>query len=110
MVKRFQYRRESQSIVDELTGFIYSDLGEITDLLNQENDARNRNAEKYWSLVCKLGNKAVEDISYRQKYNEVKMIAIENLGENLEYRKIMKKYGIDSVEKLDQVLLNQRVW
>ena len=108
--KRFEHRPFSQSIKDNLTGYLHSDLKDITDLLNQENDARNKYVDKYWSLVCKLGNKAVEDISYKQMCGEMQKIAIENLEENLEYRKIMDKYGISSVEELDHILFYARVW
>lgn len=32
------------------------------------------------------------------------------LNEMCKCETVMRKYGIDNVEKLDQVLLNQRVW
>lgn len=30
--------------------------------------------------------------------------------ENHEYRNVLRKYDIDSVEKLDRILFEQRVW
>ncbi|WP_458456521.1 hypothetical protein [Methanobrevibacter sp.] len=44
---RFTYRPHSQSILDGLTGFIYSDLNEISELLNELNERNDKLAEYY---------------------------------------------------------------
>lgn len=50
---------------------------------------------------CKLLN-LEDDIRNR--------IAEEYYELDMEYKNIMRKYEIDNIEKLDQVLFNQRVW
>ena len=73
--KRFRYYRNSQMIVDDLTGKHYHGNRKICDLLNQESDRADRNVEMFddWFTV-------------------------------------LRKYRIDSPEKLDQILMNDRVW
>lgn len=73
--KRFEYRRTSQSIIDNLSGYIYQGDKKTCDLLNQVNDRADRNAELLDPFIA-----------------------------------LMRKYEIDSIEKLDKVLLEQRVW
>ena len=75
MSKRFEYRRTSQSIIDNLTGYIYQGDKKTCDLLNQVNDRADRNAELLDPFML-----------------------------------IMAKYEIDSIDKLDRVLMEQRVW
>ena len=75
MSKRFEYRRTSQSIIDNLTGYIYQGDKKTCDLLNQVNDRADRNAELLDPFMS-----------------------------------LMRKYEIDSIEKLDRVLMEQRVW
>lgn len=85
--KRFHYRPFSRAIYDSSTGYLHTDLDDITDMLNELNDQADKNAEL--SLKFEMMEKKVD---------------------NLMCRKVMKKYGINSVEKLDQVLFNQKVW
>ena len=73
--KRFEYHRNSQSIVDKVTGHIYQGNKETCDLLNRVNSRADTNAELLDPFMS-----------------------------------LMKKYEIDSIEKLDKVLLEQRVW
>ena len=75
MSKRFEYHRNSQSIVDNLTGHIYEGNKETCDLLNRINDRADRNAELLDPFML-----------------------------------LMAKYEIDSIDKLDRVLMEQRVW
>lgn len=75
MTKRFEYRRVSQSIIDNLTGYIYQGNRKTCNLLNELNDRADRNAELLDPFLL-----------------------------------VMAKYEIDSIEKLDRVLLEQRVW
>jgi len=42
--------------------------------------------------------------------NNVNKRADRNADELWKFRELMMKYEIDSVEKLDQVLFNQKVW
>ena len=75
MTKRFIYNRTSQMITDDLTGFTYHRNKKVCDLLNQESDRADRNAELY----CP-------------------------------FKLLMRKYGIESIEKLDRILFEQKVW
>ena len=110
MNERFHYRRESQSIKDNLTGYIYSDLGTVTDLLNELNKRADRNAENYHIISRRMINNVVEDTTYKKMYKELHQVALENLEENLKYHKIMRKYGIKSLERLDHILFYARKW
>ena len=82
MSERFEHRPFSQSIKDNLTGYLHSDLKDITDLLNDVNDKSKR----------------IETVN--ESYHET----------ILKLEKIMKKYGISSVEELDHILFYARVW
>ena len=42
--------------------------------------------------------------------NNVNKRADRNADELWKFKELMMKYEIDTIEKLDQVLLNQRVW
>ena len=75
MNKRFNVHTSSQYIKDDMTGFNYSSLTELCDLLNKVNDRADRNADELY-----------------------------------EYKRLMMKYEIRDVKKLDQVLREQRVW
>lgn len=53
--ERFQYYRESQYVVDNITGYIYPcNNRRIVDLLNQLNNQADKNLEKYYELKKKL--------------------------------------------------------
>lgn len=75
MDKRFEYRRSSQSIIDNMSGYIYQGDKKTCDLLNEINNRADRNAELLEPFML-----------------------------------VMAKYEIDSVDKLDRVLMEQRVW
>lgn len=83
VMKRFENR---EYICDTLTGVQYSEYdirnGELVKLLNDMDDRANRNIE-----VCDKD----------RMFNEKVM-------------SIMRKYGIDDLDKLDQVLFEQKVW
>lgn len=87
--KRFDYRPFSQTIYDRLTGKFYQGNEKTCKMMNDLDDWGNKNAERYFELLSAGG---VDPIEY-QKFLDV-----------------MKKYGISSVEKLDQMLFNQKVW
>ena len=89
MSKRFKYYRQSQMIVDNLTGFHYQGNKEICDLLNDESDRADRNLE-----IC---DRIVMEKKILEQYN-------------FDVLKIMKKYEIENLEKLDQILFHQKKW
>ncbi len=73
-------------IKDNLTGRRYSERSDLVELLNDVNDKADRNAELL-DIDCVAQKEFVEKVL-----------------------KIMRKYEIDSLEKLDLVLFHQRVW
>ena len=94
--KRFKYNSTSQQITDSLTGYRYYGNKQVTDLLNEVNERADKNAEKYTDLL--------------QDYHHI-MVSNEIMKERLRaFDKVMRKYHIDNVEKLDRVLFEQRVW
>lgn len=50
MEKRFEYRKFTDTIYDNLTGKHHRTKRDIVKLLNQVDDRANRNAELYWDL------------------------------------------------------------
>jgi hypothetical protein len=56
--KIFVYYRNSQMIIDELTGKHYSGNKQVCDLLNQESDRADENIEKFdaWHYVLEKYN------------------------------------------------------
>ena len=89
MSKRFKYYSQSQMIVDNLTGFHYQGNKEICDLLNDESDRADMNLE-----IC---DRIVMEKKILEQYN-------------FDVLKIMKKYEIENLEKLDQILFHQKKW
>ena len=89
MSKRFKYYRQSQMIIDNLTGFHYQGNKEICDLLNDLSDKADRNLE-----IC---DKVIMEKKILEQYN-------------FDVLKIMKKYEIENLEKLDQILFHQKKW
>ena len=87
--KRFDYRPFSQSIYDRLTGKFYQGNEKTCNLLNILNNRSDRNAERYFELLSAGG---VDPVEYEK------------------FLKLMKKYEVSSIEKLDQMLFNQKVW
>lgn len=73
--ERFKYYRNSQMIIDEMTGKHYSGNKQVCDLLNQESDRADKNIEVF------------DD-----------------------WFEVLRKYHIDTPEKLDKVLFNSRTW
>ena len=76
-------------IIDNLTGFHYQGNKEICDLLNDLSDKADRNLE-----IC---DKVIMEKKILEQYN-------------FDVLKIMKKYEIENLEKLDQILFEQKVW
>ena len=76
-------------IVDNLTGFHYQGNKEICELLNQLNDKADMNLE-----IC---DKVIMEKKILEQYN-------------FDVIKILKKYEIENLEKLDQILFEQKVW
>ena len=89
MSRRFKYYRQSQMIIDNLTGFHYQGNKEICDLLNDESDRADRNIE-----IC---DKIIMEKKILEQFN-------------FDVLKIMKKYEIENLEKLDQILFHQKKW
>ena len=89
MSKRFKYYWQSQMIIDNLTGFHYQGNKEICDLLNDLSDKADRNLE-----IC---DKVIMEKKILEQYN-------------FDVLKIMKKYEIENLEKLDQILFHQKKW
>ena len=51
MSERFEYYKESQYVLDELTGFTYHcNNSDLVDLLNQLNNRADRIVEKYYKV------------------------------------------------------------
>ena len=89
MSRRFKYYSQSQMIIDNITGFHYHANKEICELLNQLNDKAEMNLE-----IC---DKVIMEKKILEQYN-------------FDVLKIMKKYEIENLEKLDQILFHQKKW
>ena len=76
-------------IIDNLTGFHYQGNKEICDLLNDESDRADRNIE-----IC---DKIIMEKKILEQFN-------------FDVLKIMKKYEIENLEKLDQILFYPKKW
>ena len=76
-------------IIDNLTGFHYQGNKEICDLLNDLSDKADRNLE-----IC---DKVIMEKKILEQYN-------------FDVLKIMQKYEIENLEKLDQILFHQKKW
>ena len=76
-------------IIDNLTGFHYQGNKEICDLLNDLSDKADRNLE-----IC---DKVIMEKKILEQYN-------------FDVLKIMKKYEIENLAKLDQILFHQKKW
>lgn len=76
-------------IIDNLTGFHYQGNKEICDLLNDLSDKADRNLE-----IC---DKVIMEKKILEQYN-------------FDVIKILKKYEIENLEKLDQILFHQKKW
>lgn len=76
-------------IIDNLSGFHYHGNKEICELLNQLNDKADMNLE-----IC---DKVIIEKKILEQYN-------------FDVLKIMKKYEIENLEKLDQILFHQKKW
>lgn len=94
-LKRFELICGASCIKDNMSGVIYedfnpvgagTDIHKICELLNKINDRADRNAE-------------LLDIDCVAQYHYCQ-----------EVQRILRKYGIDSLEKLDLCLMEQRVW
>ena len=89
MSKRFKYYRQSQMIIDNITGFHYHGNKEICALSNQLNDKAD--------MILEICDKVIMEKKILEQYN-------------FDVLKIMKKYEIENLEKLDQILFQQKVW
>ena len=108
--QRFELSELGGYIIDNLTGKWYPCTGyNIVKLLNRENERANSVVESCDSIF-KRYEFLIQNKTLEQMLRDAQDIAVENLKENIEYRKVMEKYNINSVEKLDQCLFNQRVW
>ena len=108
--KRFELSELGGYIIDNLTGASYPCTNKhFLILLNKESERADRVVEDCDSIFKRyeylIQNKELECMLH-----DMQEIAAENVEENIKYRKVMDKYGIDSVEKLDLCLFWQRVW
>ena len=94
MNKRFEYREHSQCIMDNLTGFVYDGNRETCNLLNQLSDKNDRLVEEF---TDEGQIKLWWEIDIRRNFDE-------------EIMKLFRKYDIDNIRKLNQILFNQKVW
>lgn len=98
MTKRFEDLYYCNSIKDNVTGEEYNEYdfisGKVTDLLNQLSDRGDKILEAY--TTEELLKLRIEKNIYEKFTNET--------------IKILNKYDIESLAKLDQMLFNQRVW
>lgn len=92
MTDRFTEIISTQIIIDNVTGEHYTGVvdDEFLELVNDINKRADRNAE----LVTEM-----KDIDCIAQYTFVKKIL-----------KIMRKYEIDNLEKLDRILFERGVW
>lgn len=95
-VDRFRYIKNSQLIIDDLTGWDYYGNQQICDLLNQVNRRADRNAEDYFKL--------------QDEYRKVRIDYEVARGKLEVFFDIMKKYHIHSTDKLEKVLFYARIW
>lgn len=72
-----------------MSGFHYQGNKEICELLNQLNDKADMNLE-----IC---DKVIMEKKILEQYN-------------FDVIKILKKYEIENLEKLDQILFEQKLW
>lgn len=109
-LKRFRVT-PVMDIEDTLTGQVYElnlqNRNIICDLLNDLDQRANSNIEKVDSFL--------ENYYFLLQYEDfvnyvfaLQEIAVENLKENIEYRKILKKYGIRDAHNLDLFLFWRR--
>ena len=87
--KRFDYRPFSQCIYDRMTGKFYQGNEKTCNLMNDLDDWGSKNVERYFELLSSGG---VDPDEY------------------LKFIKLMKKYEVSSIDKLDQMLMEQKVW
>jgi hypothetical protein len=99
-MKRFR-NFKNVGIVDELTGKTYTNNRSLCNLLNSISDKSDSIAEDYYKLKF-------EGMSDENKSLYFQKIIYEDFGNSI--LKIMVKYNIDSLEKLDKVLFNARIW
>lgn len=95
-MERFEYIDCTDTIYDKLTGEHYHTWYEddLLELLNSLNDRADKNAE----LCTDEGLiKLKWQVSIYKHFSEKTM-------------EILEKYEIDSLEKLDRILFEQRVW
>lgn len=93
-MKRFRYFKNSQMIKDSLTGYTYVGDEETCELMNRLSERGDKILESFMTEeILKL--KWQKDI-YKNFSDEA--------------LRVLNKYEIKSLEKLDQMLMEQRVW
>ena len=108
--KRFELTELGGYIVDNLTGEWYPCTGDnVVKLLNKENERANNVVESY-DGIFKRYEFLIQNKTLEQMLRDAQDIAVENLKENIKFRKVLDKYNIDSVEKLDLMLFWQKKW
>ena len=86
---RFHYFKDSQYIKDSLTGFLYTGNSKTCQLMNELNRRGDEFVELYFELLNDDGI---------------------NPKEFLKFQRLMRKHEINSVEKLDRILIAQKVY
>ena len=92
---RFEYRAFSQCIYDNLTGWHYEGNEDTCKLLNDVNWRADKNAERIFKKRDEINQLRLE-VAKRDDYLD-------------ELYKIMKKYGISDLNKLDISLREGRI-
>lgn len=103
--KRFTEIVSTQKVIDNLTGNEYHCLID-DDLLKLLNELDNEiNTYHQGNLLLK---KAMDKLSKESEKIELERNIYESFGNDV--LKILRKYEINSLEKLDRILMEQRVW
>ena len=105
MIKRFTEIVSTQKVIDNLTNNEYHCLID-DDLLKLLNELDNEiNTYHQGNLLLK---KAMDELSEEFEKIELERDVYESFGNDV--LKILRKYEINSLEKLDRILMEQRVW
>ena len=105
MIKRFTEIVSTQKVIDNLTNNEYHCLidDELLELLNELDNEINTYHQG--NLLLK---KAMDELSKEFEKIELERNVYESFCNDV--LKILRKYEINSLEKLDRVLMEQRVW
>lgn len=95
--KRFEYYRNSQMILDDLTGYTYNGNKKVCNLLNQISDKSDSIAEELFDRELEY-EKLLDDYHKIQVNYEICRKKVKA------YQEVLEKHHIISTDRLDQVL------